>query len=103
MHRDVCEARLHKDPSEEVFALRSDCLQRQLAEMRSLVGVLTAATESTLVQSSSAPYALSPLSECADVTSLRLGQPPNSDPAIRAEVQRLRTELAAISALDASR
>ncbi len=104
MRAATCAAtRIHHEQSEEVFALRTACLDRRLDELQELSLVFTHADAQVVETSAAAVSSLSSLRDCVDAAALagRMKQP---DPAIAGRVEALRRQLARTKAnLDAGR
>jgi serine/threonine-protein kinase len=80
--------------------LRMSCLDRRLGEMRALTALLARAPDPELLgKAAKAVSALTPLDVCADTEALASAIPLPDDPALRAQVDALRTRLDEISAL----
>jgi serine/threonine protein kinase len=105
MYRDVCEAtNVRGDQSTEVLDLRMTCLRERWNELRALSDVLIEGQAIAATNAIVAATALTPVERCADVSALRSGLAPPSDPATRKRVEALRDRLVAVKALqDAGR
>jgi serine/threonine protein kinase/tetratricopeptide (TPR) repeat protein len=98
-YKDACEAtNVRHEQSAEVLDLRMTCLNDRLTSLRAVTDVFTHADGTTVENAVGAAGAIPPVDSCADVKSLRAVVAPPTDPAKRAEVDRLRTELAAVVA-----
>jgi eukaryotic-like serine/threonine-protein kinase len=72
MHTEACEAtRVRGEQSDEVLSLRMLCLDRRLAEVRALVGVLDTSDGEQIAKAVDATRSLGELAVCADVEGLR--------------------------------
>ncbi|HEX4406233.1 MAG TPA: tetratricopeptide repeat protein [Polyangia bacterium] len=99
-YQDACEAtHVRGDQSEEVLDLRMSCLDNRLGNVRALSDVLVRADDGVVLNAVNAAGALPSLDGCADVAALRAVVKPPVDPATRARVGELRTELARVTAL----
>lgn len=100
MRAEACEAtRVRGEQSDEVLSLRMICLDRRLAEVRALAGVLETAGEAEVQKAVEAAGRLGDLSICADVEALRapVRLPEQIGAAIEAEeVQRQVAHAAAL-------
>ncbi len=80
-YRQACTARRAGTQSLELFDLRGACLDRRLLELAALLRVLSTRADARLDRALEAVGRLAPVSECAEVRSLRspLPVPPPSD------------------------
>jgi len=100
MHGEACEAsRVRGEQSGEVLDLRMGCLGERLSSVKALTEVLATADTGVVDNAVSAASALPTLDRCADVAMLRAVVRPPDDPTKRAEVAKLREEVARVSAL----
>jgi tetratricopeptide (TPR) repeat protein len=76
-----------------------ECLNERVSSVRALIDVLAAGDQSVVDKAVSAVGALPTLEPCADVAMLRAVLRPPDDPAKRAEVARLREDVAKVNAL----
>src|SRR5262249_45166909 len=98
MFTNACEAtRIRGEQSDEVLTARMLCLDRRLAEVRSMVNEFASADEQLVINAIASTSALSDLSECRNVQSLLTQIPPPA--AARAAVEDLRVKLAEVKAL----
>jgi tetratricopeptide (TPR) repeat protein len=98
MHREACEAtRVAGHQTEEVLGLRMTCLTSCLDEAAALVD-LVARNETPVESVALAARALPPVAGCADVVGLSAPLRPPADATVRARVETLRHELAAVRA-----
>ncbi len=90
---DSCRAtRTRGEQTEEVMALRGDCLDLRLDELRALAQMLAKADDRLLPKAEHAARSLDPVSECSQVAQLRApGLPP---PEARTKVAGVREKLA---------
>jgi tetratricopeptide (TPR) repeat protein/predicted Ser/Thr protein kinase len=102
MRTDACRAtRVRREQSEHVLDLRVACLDRRLAELRALTGVLSTAADAHAVEKSvEAASKLTPLAGCADTSALLAPGAEPSDPGQRARRAELRAEVDRLAALD---
>jgi serine/threonine protein kinase/tetratricopeptide (TPR) repeat protein len=99
-YREACEAtQMRGEQSAEVLDLRMSCLGERLAGVRALADVLASADGSVIDNAVTAAGALPTLDRCADVQMLRAVIKPPDDLASRQKVDRLREEVARVSAL----
>jgi len=93
--KDACEATiLRGDQSLALLALRHACLDERLRELESLVHLMSSADADVLDRTVSAAHALTPLSGCADVEALTARVKPPADERTKAQVSRIRAQLA---------
>jgi tetratricopeptide (TPR) repeat protein len=108
-HYEACAAtRLRHEQTEEVLALRMECLESRRRDLRALTDVLLApdtpdggdAGSSAITEHAvQAARALPPIDACDDLAALRAAVPPPADAATRARVDALRGRLAEGQAL----
>ncbi len=89
----ACEANRDGRQSDELFDLRSVCLDRRQAELEATLDVLEQAGDDVVERSVDLVASLSPLDACDDAKGLRAAIPPPADPATAAAVEGLRSEL----------
>ncbi|WP_394842085.1 tetratricopeptide repeat protein [Pendulispora brunnea] len=100
MHTEICEAtRVHGDQSEALMDLRIACLDARAREVRALTDVFASGNAKSIERSVQAVSALSRIDGCADVDAHRARVPAPSDPARRAELERLNTQVEQAEAL----
>jgi eukaryotic-like serine/threonine-protein kinase len=100
MHADACEASLTRhEQSQEVLDLRMACLGGRLTQLQTLSDVFAAADGNVVAHSVETVQSLPALAPCADTVALRAPVAPPSDTRARAEVDRLRQDLARLHAL----
>ena len=87
------------EQSAEVLDLRMGCLGERLSSVRALTRCFASADTGVVDNAVGAAGALPTLDRCADVAMLRAVVRPPDDPAKRAEVDRLREEVAKVNAL----
>jgi tetratricopeptide (TPR) repeat protein len=98
---DACEAsRVRGDQSDQVLALRMECLDRRLVELGALVDLFTRADGLVVEKAVSAASSLVPLSSCSDLDALKAQVRPPEDPVVRGRVEALRRRLADARALE---
>jgi tetratricopeptide (TPR) repeat protein/tRNA A-37 threonylcarbamoyl transferase component Bud32 len=102
---EACEAtRVHGTQPEELLARRLVCLERRRKDMRATVELLAGADAALVDKAMDAVHTLPRLQECEDVESLAEQQGLPTDPARRAEIERLEEQLAEVRArVDAGR
>jgi serine/threonine protein kinase/tetratricopeptide (TPR) repeat protein len=99
-YREACEAtQVRGDQSAEVLDLRMECLNERLSSARALTEVFAAADQGVVDNAISAAGALPSPDRCADVAMLRAVVRPPDNPATRAEVAKLREDVAKVNAL----
>ena len=100
MYTEACEAaQVRGEQSADVLDLRMACLGERLAGVRALGDVLTSADPGVVENAVGAAGALPTLDRCGDVPMLRAVIRAPDDPGKRAEVARLRDEVAKVSVL----
>jgi serine/threonine protein kinase len=100
MYIDACEAaHVRGEQSVETLELRLAALEECLDGLRALSSVFCSANGEVVENAVGAANALGKVDRCADVELLRAVVKPPADPATRAEVDRMRTELAGIRVL----
>jgi tetratricopeptide (TPR) repeat protein len=101
-HEAACEAtRLRGEQSETVLDQRMQCLADRLDAVRALGEVLAAADAATVDHAVTAAHALPSVAECANLDAVRASALP-ADPALRAQVSRLKQELATAMTLSST-
>jgi tetratricopeptide (TPR) repeat protein len=99
----TCEAsRLHPGQPAEVVTARMACLERGKRELRAVVSVFAEADPNVVENAVRATGILASPVACAEIVAGTAAQPPPSDPELRAEIDAIRTELAAADALRAA-
>jgi tetratricopeptide (TPR) repeat protein/predicted Ser/Thr protein kinase len=97
MHREACEAtRVRGEQSEDLLDRRMFCLDQRLREVNALTGLFSRADADVVERSAALARGLTRLDTCADVTALTARMPPPRDPALRAEVDRVRSAVAEV-------
>jgi len=72
MQAQSCRATLElHEQSKELYELRGQCLSRRLAELGAYTELLSSADDKLVQRNPDASYALSPIADCADTTTLR--------------------------------
>jgi len=101
----VCEASRGRGTQPgELLARQVVCLERRRKDLRATVNLLAGADGALVEKALDAAYALPLLQECEDVESLAEQQGLPTDPARRAEIERLEERLAEVKArVDAGR
>jgi tetratricopeptide (TPR) repeat protein len=101
MRRDACEAtHVRHAQSEALLDRRVECLQERAAELRSVTSRMAEPREGLLEDAPRAVYALTPLGGCADTRALLSPIPPPADAETRAQVERVRMDLADARAME---
>ncbi len=92
MRTEACRAtRVTGEQSEHLLDLRIACLDRKRAELATLTTMLAGTVDAKTVEKAAyAAAALSPVAACADTTALLRGTTTAGDPALLAELHRLR-------------
>ena len=102
MRQSICRAtRVQKQQSEEVYRLRTDCLDRERTQARSLTALLVDADPQVVSRSIDIVYGLPETSWCADVPALRASAGLPDDPVKRAQVLEVQQKLADAASLHA--
>jgi tetratricopeptide (TPR) repeat protein/predicted Ser/Thr protein kinase len=97
MRTEACEAtRVRGEQSEQLLDLRMRCLDRRLAQVRTVLEILAAADGRTVDRAVDVVLGLDSLEGCADPAQLDAAYPPPSDP------QRVQDVAAAREKLDRS-
>jgi tetratricopeptide (TPR) repeat protein/predicted Ser/Thr protein kinase len=97
MHREACEAsRVRGEQSEDLLDRRMFCLDQRLREVDALAGLFSRADAGVVARSVAMTRSLTQLDTCADVASLTARVPPPRDPAVRAQVDRVRSAVAEV-------
>ena len=100
MYTGACEAtHVRREQSAEVLDLRMAALEEARQGLRALCQAFRAATAGVVENAVDATNALPSIARCADIELLRAAVKPPHDPAVRAEVERLRGELAEVRTL----
>jgi len=100
MYVDACEAtHVRGEQSADVLDLRMAGLDECLDGLRALSQAFRQANAEVIENAVSAANALSRIDRCADIELLRAAVRPPEDPAARAAVDRLRTQLAEVRVL----
>jgi eukaryotic-like serine/threonine-protein kinase len=94
MQRDACEAGARGAQSASLVDLRAHCLETRLADFDVLLGLLETDEPMVLEQALESVGALTTLDRCSAVEVIEGRTPVPRDPALRAEVEALRRELA---------
>jgi tetratricopeptide (TPR) repeat protein len=98
-HRGACEAtRVRKTETEDILALRTSCLAQKRSELRALTDLFVRADKEIVGKAIDAAAHLEGVAQCADVPALKQVVRPPADPAQRAQVDKLRDQLAALRA-----
>ncbi len=97
---EACEAtKVRHEQSEEVYALRTECLDREKNELRALTSFFRTVDKNDVEPSVKAAYGLTSVSWCADVNALRASPGLPVEPAKRAAVLNARGDLATSASL----
>jgi tetratricopeptide (TPR) repeat protein/tRNA A-37 threonylcarbamoyl transferase component Bud32 len=100
MHREACEAtRVRGEQSDQVLTVRMACLDRRLAELGGVLGVLATTDATTLPRASDALNALTPLAVCANASALLAPVARPEQPRVLERVVAIERELARAQAL----
>ncbi|HWM87260.1 MAG TPA: serine/threonine-protein kinase [Kofleriaceae bacterium] len=99
MHTESCEAtHVRGEQPEAMLDLRTQCLERRLADLRALTDLFRSADAGTIKAAAAAVESLDPLELCANQAALRAVVPP-PDADVRARAEVVRTRLASVRAL----
>jgi len=90
LHTAACEAHARGETSAELLDVQGACLERRRSETAALVELLARADAEVVDKAVSAALALPPVAACADRGALLARVRPPEDPALAAEVLRLR-------------
>ncbi|EPX61893.1 hypothetical protein D187_010512 [Cystobacter fuscus DSM 2262] len=99
---EVCMATLATEQPPPVWVARgAECLERRLGQLRVLTTEVLAhdLNAEQLAQATTAAQSLSPLEPCADIKALSATVPPPEDPALRARVEALQTQMERLETL----
>jgi eukaryotic-like serine/threonine-protein kinase len=94
MRTEACETHRAAKQSDQLFDLRTACLDQRRASLTALVEILAAADAAVVEKAATAAAGLPTVAACGDVDALTQAVAPPEDPAVRARVQELRTTLA---------
>lgn len=98
---EACEAtRVLGTQSDSMLALRMDCLERRLEELKALSELLLHADPELIAHAVTAARALTPIAVCSDRAALTARVRPPEEGAVRARVEAIRRSLAHGHALD---
>jgi tetratricopeptide (TPR) repeat protein len=101
MHVDACEAtHVRKEQSQELLDLRMACLGDRLTQLSTLSELFSHADDALVQRAAESAQLLPALDLCADAVALRAPTPPPRDGNARAQVTRIRHELARAHALE---
>jgi serine/threonine protein kinase/tetratricopeptide (TPR) repeat protein len=99
-YTDACEDTVvRREQPEEIRALRVQCLEERRQALRSFTDLLARADATAVEKATSAAGGLPRIESCADLAYLSARIKPPEDPAVAAEVARLREELTAAGEL----
>ncbi len=98
MRGEACETHHAARQSDQLFDLRSACLDQRRDSLAALVDILASADAVAVEKAVTAVAALPPISSCADTDALTQSVPPPEDPTLRAQVVAARTVLARVKA-----
>ena len=94
-YEQACAAtHVRGEQSRALLDSRMECLDQRRAAMRGLTEAFAEADGRVVERATDAVTALPPVEDCADTRSLREAVPPPGDPHVRAEVARLRADVA---------
>ncbi|HWM85369.1 MAG TPA: tetratricopeptide repeat-containing protein kinase family protein, partial [Kofleriaceae bacterium] len=95
MQNEVCRAtRVRGEQPEELFRLKTICLESRRKEMRALVDLFSTPDREVVATAVQAVYRLSDLNRCTDAEALSAPVAPPTDPRVAAEVDRIETRVA---------
>nr|HEX4314016.1 serine/threonine-protein kinase [Kofleriaceae bacterium] len=101
MRGETCTATVVRhEQSDTLLDLRMQCLDRKLAELRSLTAVFAHADGDIVDNAVAASYKLGDLAQCEDTQALAAAMPPPSDPAARAQIAAIRDGITEATALE---
>ncbi|MDP3231231.1 MAG: tetratricopeptide repeat protein [Myxococcales bacterium] len=101
MHREACEAtRVKGAQSDQLLTARMACLDRRLVEVEGVLGVLATTDATSLARASDTVNALTPLSVCANASTLLAPTPRAEQPEVVERVSRIEQDLARAQALN---
>ena len=98
MRGEACETHHAARQSDQLFDLRSACLDQRRDSLAALVDILASADAVAVEKAVTAVAALPPVSSCADTDALTQSVPPPDDPTLRAQVATARKVLARVKA-----
>jgi len=93
-HHDACASSMDPTPAAEQLDARARCLLHRDQSFEALVDALAEADDAQLDRASQAVEGLPPLEPCDDPAYLQAQLAPPTDPAVAAQVEALRTQLA---------
>ena len=93
MRTEACETHHAARQSDQLFDLRSACLDQRRDSLNALVDILAGADAAVVEKAVTAVAALPPLASCEDTDALTQAVPPPEDPELRAKVAAARTVL----------
>ena len=94
MRTEACETHHGARQSDQLFDLRSACLDQRRDSLNALVDILAAADAGAVEKAVTAVAALPPIASCGDTEALTQSVPPPDDPTLRSKVAAARTVLA---------
>ena len=94
MRTEACETHHGARQSDQLFDLRSACLDQRRDSLNALVDILAAADAGAVEKAVTAVAALPPIASCGDTDALTQSVPPPDDPTLRSKVAAARTVLA---------
>ena len=98
MRAEACETHHAARQSDQLFDLRTACLDQRRDSLDALVDILADADAVAVEKAVTALAALPPLTACSDTDALTQAVPPPEDPALRARVAQARSTLARVKA-----
>ncbi len=99
-HTEVCEAtRVTQEQTEQDMGLRMSCLHDRKVALRAAVDVLADADATVAEHAVKLVTGLPGFVRCDDLTALRAVVPPPEDPQVAGQVEALREQMAAITAM----
>ncbi len=100
MRREACETHLAAAESDALFDQRNACLDRRLAGLQTLLVSLEQGQAEMVEMLPLAVAGLPPIDACGDTEALMADVRPPEDPAVAAEVARLREQVARAQSLE---
>jgi len=95
LQTEACRAtRVRGDQPEDLFRLKTICLESRRKEVRALVDLFSSADAALVETAAQAAYRLSDLNRCDDVEALSAPVPPPTDARTATEVDRIDTRVA---------
>ena len=100
MRTEACETHRAAKQSDQLFDLRTACLDQRRASLTALADTLAQADAAMVDRAAIAAAGLPPLATCADTDALTQAIPPPDDPEVAARVKSERESLARAKSLE---